>query len=130
MQCVNAICGATLLIKPLKPDLHPIIAGASSVHTAETIFQERPLLVKKSSKIFFTSMTFAVVISCLQKRNSSLISGPLTERTNALSWCKLATSVVSSSCMLNFVGLSLQICYYLTENVLTDVIYKAFNNVI
>ena len=78
MQCVNAICGATLLIKPLKPDLHPIIAGAPSVHTAETIFQERPLLVKKSSKLFFTLMAFAVVISCLQKRNSSLISGPLS----------------------------------------------------
>ena len=77
MQCVNAICGATLLIKPPKSDLHPIIAGAPLVHTAETIFQERPLPVMKSSKIFFTSMAFAVVISCLHKRNSSLISCPL-----------------------------------------------------
>ena len=52
MQCVNAICGATLLIKPFKPDLHPIIAGDPLVHTAETIFQERSLLVKKSPKYF------------------------------------------------------------------------------
>ena len=78
MQCVNATRGPTLLIKPLKPDLHLIVAGAPSVRTAETIFQKSPLLVKKSSRIFFTSMSFAVVISCLQKRNSSLISYPLT----------------------------------------------------
>ena len=37
MQYMNAICGATLLIKLLKSDLHPIIAGAPFVHTAETM---------------------------------------------------------------------------------------------
>ena len=70
----HAICRALLFIKPLKPDLHPIIAGAPSVHTAETIFHESPLLVKKSSKIFFTSMAFAVIMNCLSKRNSNFLS--------------------------------------------------------
>ena len=81
MQCMNAICGATLLIKPLKSDLHPIIAGAPSVHTAETIFQERlckgviqnifyidglfscyNLFAKE--KLFFNFLSFNVTYKC------------------------------------------------------------------
>ena len=73
MHWVNAKCGVAFLLKALKPNLLPIMEGAPFVHTEETMLHERSLLVKNSSKNFFTSVTFAdVAREGFAEQNSSL----------------------------------------------------------
>ena len=126
MQCMNAICGASLLIKPLKPDLHSIIAGAVSVHKAETIFHESSLLVKTLSKCF--SHRWALQLFSKKKLYFNFLSFSVMYK------CDKLVEMSNNGCFIKLYAklcwASVQICCYLNENVLTNVIYSALNNVI
>ncbi|CAK8695022.1 unnamed protein product [Clavelina lepadiformis] len=63
-ECVKLMSGYSLPIKPLKPDLQPIMVGAPSVFTAETMLQERPLLVKKLSKSLLRLSLLQLLRAC------------------------------------------------------------------
>uniref|UniRef100_UPI00358FFBD0 dynein axonemal heavy chain 3 n=1 Tax=Myxine glutinosa TaxID=7769 RepID=UPI00358FFBD0 len=62
IKCMTMMCGVSAFTSAPKPELHPSMAGAPSEQTANTMFYERPLLLKKSSTSFFREDITKIII--------------------------------------------------------------------
>uniref|UniRef100_A0A0K2TBH2 Uncharacterized protein n=1 Tax=Lepeophtheirus salmonis TaxID=72036 RepID=A0A0K2TBH2_LEPSM len=102
------ICGASDFTSTPKPECRSSMTGAPSEQTAETIFHERLLYLKKSSTSFIVSTALIVDVRGLQTNKCSYISSSFISCRNTTSRLRLEISVVSWSLRLNFDGLEIR----------------------
>ena len=101
MQCNPLTLGDFSLTFICKPDLHPSIAGDSSVHTPQSFSHSKPCVSKNLQMLFITNQAVSVVSKELQYKNSSLTSSSCMYRINTKSWEHDAPNADSSSCTAN-----------------------------
>jgi len=102
------------------PDLFPSIAGVPSLHTESILQTSNSCFVKMSFTNWNISFTLVVFSSSLKKKFSFMVQS-WTYRTNAISWLKFETSVVSFNWREIFKGLAF--IYEITCSKISDLKY-------
>src|SRR5215469_10879484 len=122
MQCVVITAEFFFFTRVTNPDFEPSMLGAPSVHTPINFSHERFSSWKNLDTMFMTSSAFVVNISDLQKRNSSFILFPETNRAY--------TKSCDTCCLIKLNGKELRLSYFfhhLKFDILGHVIYSPLN---